>query len=132
MSSLIIHIYLVHFVVSILHSKGIYYEQVIDGPVDQMELQLLNFSENDAGGVLTENPVEIKFYVNGYEVAVDGAIGTTHDPMPYPQHSHLEGEWRAQAGSPKFFINGVPVVLSGDMDSCEHVRQPSGVKFKVG
>lgn len=72
---------------------------------------------NDGGGVITSTP-QGKVYIGGRLVAVTGAAGTGHG-----KNIHSGGAWVC-IGTSKIYIEGLPVVLSGDVDTCGHVRLP--------
>jgi len=75
---------------------------------------------NNSGGCITEIP-QSSVYINNRLAAVEGAIGTSHDGCPLaPIHCH--GAWQTANGSGSVYIENIPAVREGDIDTCGHAR----------
>lgn len=73
---------------------------------------------NNAGGPIVSTP-QSHVFIGGQLAAVIGAAVGPHGPCPVePIHCAPN----VVSGSFKVFINGMPVVRSGDSDSCGHIR----------
>lgn len=77
---------------------------------------------NSAGGIITSIP-QSSVFANGKIVAVVGSLGSAHPPCDEPP-IHCTGAWVTlnSFGPSNVFAGGIPVVRTGDIDSCGHVR----------
>jgi len=73
---------------------------------------------NDGGGAIVMSPQSFVF-IEGQLAAVLGSAVSSHVSCPIPP-THCAAI--VTSGSPFVFINGIPLVRSGDSDSCGHTR----------
>lgn len=73
---------------------------------------------NNGGGVIASSP-QAKVFIGGQLAAVIGSTVSPHLPCPI-EPSHCAAT--VIQGSSKVFIQGMPMVRSGDADSCGHTR----------
>jgi uncharacterized Zn-binding protein involved in type VI secretion len=85
---------------------------------------------NDAGGAVTSTP-QSTFFINGKLASVDGSIGTSHLDCPAIP-IHCAGAWVTANGDPTFLIEGIPINVLGDADTCGHARAAGQANFLVG
>jgi len=82
---------------------------------------------NSAGGkVLKGNP---SFIVDGKPVSVDGSPVSAHRPFKKPHKP--DGTPKTANGTQKFVVDGIPVNVIGDKDTCGHPRQDGSPNFYV-
>lgn len=84
---------------------------------------------NSAGGVISSTP-QSTFRVNSKLVSVDGSIGSSHENCPV-NLVHCEGNWATANGVSSFRVEGIPVNVKGDADTCGHTRANGQVDFQV-
>jgi uncharacterized Zn-binding protein involved in type VI secretion len=76
--------------------------------------------QNNAGGVIVNGDASV--LINGRVVAVQGASVSAHPCCGQrgcpPTHCNA----KTQAGGSAVLVNGVPVILAGDVDTCGHAR----------
>ena len=79
---------------------------------------------NDAGGraIATQR----KFFVDGKAVVTDGSPVTPHRPCP--KHG-IHCAARTANGSKEFLIEGKPVNMVGNKDTCGHTRIQGSSNF---
>ena len=76
--------------------------------------------QNSAGGVILNGDSSV--LINGRAVAVQGASVSAHPCCGQrgcpPTHCNA----RTQANNSTVLVNGIPLVLNGDVDTCGHAR----------
>ena len=82
---------------------------------------------NSAGGrVVRGNP---KFLVDNRPVSVDGSPVSPHKPCPEdPKHCHA----KTANGTHTFLVDGIPVNVVGNNDTCGHPRVEGSETFIIG
>lgn len=85
---------------------------------------------NNGGGTLTSTP-NSTVYVNRKLVSVNGARGTGHPPCPIVP-IHCAGAWSTSGGEPTVCINGIPVNVTGNTDTCGHSRVGGSTNVNIG
>lgn len=75
---------------------------------------------NSGGGVLTVMMVK-KVFVNGRIKSVTFDQGTSHPPCP-DNPIHCSGAWFTLHDNMTVFVEGLPAIVTGDIDSCGDVR----------
>jgi len=78
--------------------------------------------QDSAGGVIQTGDNTV--LVNGRAIAVSGASVSAHSPK------HFNA--KTQANNSTVLVNGVPVVLSSDVDTCGHPRSGGSPDVFVG
>ncbi len=82
---------------------------------------------NNAGGkVIKGNKT---FYVDGKPVSVDGSPVSAHKPFKKPHKPN--GHPKTDNGTKKFLVQGIPVNLVGDADTCKHKRAEGSPNFII-
>ena len=85
--------------------------------------------QNTAGGVALQGASTV--FADGSSVVLPGSPVTPHGCCGLPGCSaHCAAQ--TQGGSSTVFIEGKPVVLSTDIDTCGHSRQTFGPTVFVG
>ena len=84
---------------------------------------------NDGGGVITITPQSF-VKANSQLVSVNGSIGTSHAPCSTAP-IHCSGNWVTSSGKSWMKINGVPVNVQGNSDTCGHSRSTGLNWFNV-
>jgi hypothetical protein len=72
---------------------------------------------NDGGGIL-DLILQTWVFDEGLLVSVNGSLGTGHAPSPHAYH-----EWETTGGSDFVTIDGIPVNIETQADTCGHVRE---------
>lgn len=82
--------------------------------------------KNSAGGrVIKGNST---FLVDHKPISVDGSPVSPHKPCPdVPKHCHA----KTANGTHSFIINGIPVNVVGDQDTCGHPRVDGSSTFII-
>jgi uncharacterized Zn-binding protein involved in type VI secretion len=85
---------------------------------------------NSAGGVILNGDSSV--LINGRAVAVQGASVSAHPCCGQrgcpPTHCNA----RTQANNSTVLVNGIPLVLNGDVDTCGHPRASGSPDVLVG
>lgn len=85
---------------------------------------------NSAGGVILNGDSSV--LVNGRAVAVQGASVSAHPCCGQrgcpPTHCNA----KTQANNSSVLVNGIPLVLGGDIDTCGHPRASGSADVLVG
>lgn len=85
--------------------------------------------QDSAGGVILNGDDTV--LINGRAVAVRGASVSPHAPCGRPgQHIHCSA--KTQANNSTVLVNGVPLVLTGDTDTCGHPRSGGSPDVIIG
>ena len=86
--------------------------------------------QNSAGGVILNGDSSV--LINGRAVAVQGASVSAHPCCGQrgcpPTHCNA----RTQANNSTVLVNGIPLVLNGDVDTCGHPRTSGSPDVLVG
>lgn len=85
---------------------------------------------NDAGGAVT-GIFQTNSFCNGLLIVIQGSIGTSHPPCPDPS-IHCAGNWQTTSSISNVFVNNIPVTVTGDFDTCGHVRIGGSSNVIVG
>ena len=76
--------------------------------------------QNSAGGVILNGDNTV--LINGRTVAIQGASVSAHPCCGAlgcpPTHCNA----KTQAGGSTVLVNGIPLILTGDVDTCGHAR----------
>jgi uncharacterized Zn-binding protein involved in type VI secretion len=84
---------------------------------------------NSAGGVILNGDASV--LVNGRAIAVTNSRVSPHPPCGRAGGArHCSAQ--TQAASNSVLVNGKPVVLVGDRDTCGHTRQAGSPDVKIG
>ena len=86
-------------------------------------------NDPDTGGGVVTSTKQTFFVVGNEYVATDGDPVSSHPPCPDPE---IHCAPNAANGVTWFVIQGVPVNVNGDADTCGHVRNTSLDWFNVG
>ena len=85
---------------------------------------------NSAGGVILNGDSSV--LINGRAVAVQGASVSAHPCCGQrgcpPTHCNA----KTQANNSTVLVNGIPLVLNGDVDTCGHPRASGSPDVLVG
>lgn len=85
---------------------------------------------NSAGGVILNGDSSV--LINGRAVAVQGASVSAHPCCGQrgcpPTHCNA----KTQANNSTVLVNGIPLVLNGDVDTCGHARASGSPDVLVG
>ena len=85
---------------------------------------------NSAGGVIVNGDSSV--LVNGRAVAVQGVSVSAHPCCGQrgcpPTHCNA----KTQANNSTVLVNGIPIILSGDVDTCGHPRASGSADVLVG
>lgn len=83
---------------------------------------------NGAGGIITSGDNSV--LVNGRPIATPNLSVTPHPPCGprAPQHCVA----RTTGGSRSVRVNGKPVLMTGDKDTCSHSRSGGSPNVRVG
>ena len=85
---------------------------------------------NSAGGVILNGDSSV--LINGRAVAVQGASVSAHPCCGQrgcpPTHCNA----KTQANNSTVLVNGIPLVLGGDVDTCGHPRASGSPDVLVG
>lgn len=80
--------------------------------------------KNSAGGRVIKG--NSSFIVEGKPVSVDGSPVSPHKPCPeIPKHCHA----KTDMGTKTFYVDGIPVNLLGNLDTCGHPRVEGSPTF---
>jgi len=79
---------------------------------------------NSGGGVITNTP-QSTVTIAGIPIALTGSTGTGHGTG-----IHAAGAWQC-VGTSNITINGINVIITGDIDTCGHVRLDGGSKVTI-
>jgi uncharacterized Zn-binding protein involved in type VI secretion len=86
--------------------------------------------QNSAGGVILNGDNTV--LVNGRAVAVQGVSVSPHPCCGRrgcpPTHCNA----KTQANNSSVLVNGIPLVLVGDVDTCGHARASGSADVSVG
>lgn len=86
--------------------------------------------QNNAGGVITNGDGSV--LINGRAVAIQGASVSAHPCCGQrgcpPTHCNA----KTQANNSSVLVNGVPLILTGDVDTCGHARTGGSADVVVG
>ena len=86
--------------------------------------------QNSAGGVILNGDSSV--LINGRAVAVQGASVSAHPCCGQrgcpPTHCNA----KTQANNSTVLVNGIPLVLNGDVDTCGHSRTSGSPNVLVG
>jgi uncharacterized Zn-binding protein involved in type VI secretion len=84
--------------------------------------------KNNAGGRVIKG--NSSFIVDGRPVSVDGSPVSAHRPYEKPHKPN--GYPKTDNGTKKFLVQGIPVNVVGDADTCKHFRVEGSPNFIVG
>jgi len=85
--------------------------------------------QDSAGGVILNGDNTV--LINGRAAAVRGASVSPHAPCGQPgQNIHCSA--KTQITNSTVLVNGVPLVLTGDTDTCGHPRAGGSPDVTVG
>ena len=85
---------------------------------------------NDGGGILTHT-LESNVFINGKLVALHGSLGTSHSGCP-EEPIHCYPNWSTSSTENTVFINNLPITLTGDVDTCGHIRVGGSSNVFIG
>lgn len=80
---------------------------------------------NDAGGKVIKG--NSSFLVDGKPVSVDGSPVSSHKPFKHPHKPN--GVPKTANGTHTFLVDGIPVNVMGDKDTCGHARAEGSPGF---
>ena len=76
--------------------------------------------QNNAGGVIINGDASV--LINGRAVAVQGASVSAHPCCGQKGCPPTHCNAKAQASGGTVLVNGIPLILNGDVDTCGHAR----------
>ncbi len=85
---------------------------------------------NTAGGVILDGDSTV--LINGRAVAVQGSSVSPHPCCGRRGCAPTHCNAKTQANNSTVLINGVPLVLTGDIDTCGHARASGSTDVLVG
>ena len=85
---------------------------------------------NSAGGVVTNGDGSV--LINGRSVAIQGASVSAHPCCGQKGCPPTHCNAKTQANNSTVLVNGVPLVLTGDVDTCGHPRAGGSADVIVG
>ena len=85
---------------------------------------------NSAGGVITNGDGSV--LINGRAVAIQGASVSAHPCCGQKGCPPTHCNAKTQANNSSVLVNGVPLVLTGDVDTCGHPRAGGSADVRVG
>ena len=86
--------------------------------------------QDSAGGVILNGDETV--LVNGRAVAVRGASVSAHPPCGQKGQPPIHCSAKTQTNNSTILVNGVPLVLSTDTDTCGHPRSGGSPDVIVG
>ena len=85
---------------------------------------------NSAGGVIVNGDSSV--LVNGRAVAVQGVSVSAHPCCGQKGCPPTHCNAKTQANNSSVLVNGIPLVLTGDVDTCGHPRASGSADVLVG
>ena len=86
--------------------------------------------QDSAGGVIQNGDNTV--LVNGRAVAIQGASVSAHPCCGQKGCPPTHCNAKTQANNSSVLVNGVPLVLTGDIDTCGHARAGGSADVTVG
>jgi len=86
--------------------------------------------QNSAGGVILNGDNTV--LVNGRAIAIQGASVSAHPCCGRKGCPPTHCNAKTQANNSSVLVNGVPLVLTGDVDTCGHPRAGGSADVIVG
>ncbi len=85
--------------------------------------------KNNAGGEITQGDSSV--LINGIPVAVPETRVTSHNPYGRGTQAHRNASTKSSKNT-TVFVNGKPVLVATDTDSCGHVRTGGSPDVLIG
>jgi uncharacterized Zn-binding protein involved in type VI secretion len=84
--------------------------------------------QNVAGGRIVEGDDSV--LINGKPIGIDNALVSSHAPYgrPHPPHEAA----RTRASQSTVTVNGIKIIVDGDVDTCGHVRINGSTDVSIG
>ena len=76
--------------------------------------------QNIAGGAVNTIP-QTSVFANEKLISVVGSRGTADSSCSH-NNIHCSGNWATTGGTSTVFVEGIPINLPGDIDTCGHPR----------
>jgi uncharacterized Zn-binding protein involved in type VI secretion len=86
--------------------------------------------QDSAGGVILNGDNTV--LINGRAVAIQGASVSAHPCCGQKGCPPTHCNAKTQANNSSVLVNGVPLVLTGDIDTCGHARAGGSADVAVG
>jgi uncharacterized Zn-binding protein involved in type VI secretion len=86
--------------------------------------------QDSAGGVILNGDNTV--LINGRAVAIQGASVSAHPCCGQKGCPPTHCNAKTQAKNSSVLVNGVPLVLTGDIDTCGHARAGGSADVTVG
>ena len=86
--------------------------------------------QDSAGGVILNGDNTV--LINGRAVAIQGASVSAHPCCGQKGCPPTHCNAKTQANNSSVLVNGVPLVLTGDIDTCGHARAGGSTDVTVG
>ena len=86
--------------------------------------------QNTAGGVIQNGDDTV--LINGRAVAIQGASVSAHPCCGQKGCPPTHCNAKTQANNSSVLVNGVPLVLTGDIDTCGHPRSGGSPDVIIG
>jgi len=84
----------------------------------------------NSGGGTIDIPTQNFCRITGLLIAVNGTLVTSHPPCPIVP-IHCEGNYVTESRQGFARINGLPISIDGDGDTCGHSRLPNGRGYRI-
>jgi uncharacterized Zn-binding protein involved in type VI secretion len=85
---------------------------------------------NTAGGIITNGDSSV--LVNNRPVAVSGSRVTPHPCCGAKGCPPVHCSATTSSNNTNVLVNGIPIIVSGDLDSCNHTRSQGSFDVVVG
>ena len=85
--------------------------------------------QDSAGGEITQGDSSV--LVNGKPIAVPNTTVTSHPPYGKGTQAHRNAQTQSSKNT-TVFVNGKPVLVTTDIDSCGHVRVGGSPDVSIG
>lgn len=85
--------------------------------------------KNNAGGEITQGDSSV--LINSKPVAVPNTTVTSHAPYGAGTQAHRNAQTKSSKNT-TVFVNGKPVLVATDIDSCGHVRSGGSPDVSIG
>lgn len=85
--------------------------------------------KNSTGGQITQGDSSV--LVNGQAVAIPNTTVTSHAPYGRGTQQHRQAQTQSSKNT-TVFVNGKPVLIATDVDSCGHARVGGSPDVSIG
>lgn len=85
--------------------------------------------KNSAGGQITQGDSSV--LVNGQAIGIPNTRVSAHAPYGQPHPPHASAQTQSSKNS-TVLVNGRPVLVTGDVDTCGHARVGGSADVTIG